>query len=290
MRHDEDDRPRSAQAHATGACGRWILAVLISVSSGSAWAQPGAVPVPPDVPPEPPPNAPPASPPDAPPEPPPDAAPPPVPAPPAAPAPAPSRPPSPRRDDAAPPRRASLPPPGRSPPPDPRITGLLLRAGLEYGGDDLLKSTNGDSVTLSAGRLASVGAGFIVQPPYGFAIEATIGIKVDVARAPNGIFTFTRYPLELIASVTPGNNRFGLGVTVHLSPSLSCDLPGTCSSMAFDSAVGLMVQWVHHFGRGFSGFELGARYTFISYTVPNAPAGTPDIDGSAIGLLIGARY
>jgi hypothetical protein len=200
-------------------------------------------------------------------------------------------------DDDAPPARspaANAPvasPPSTGPyggPPTvehrPRPVTFLLRTQADFGGDDLFsgQTTNGDSVSVPAGTGLTLAAGLIFQPDIPLAIELTAGYKLRILSASNGTVTFSRFPIDAIASFAPGHHRLGLGVTVHLSPSLDCSVSGICeANVPFDTAVGLILQWAYTLGR----LDFGARATFLSYSVP----GNSSFSGDTLGFFIGAR-
>lgn len=171
---------------------------------------------------------------------------------------------------------------------------VLLRMGVDFGGDELLKATrnDGNTTTIAAGQLAALAVGFVYEPrQQPFALEGTVGAKLDAAHASNGDITFTRFPIELIASVAHQGARLGVGVTVHTEINLSCNVSNICSgSVDFDDAFGAIIQLAYNFrGHTARGGEIGARYTSIEYHATGARTGTPPIDGSSFGIFASAR-
>lgn len=191
---------------------------------------------------------------------------------------------------------AGLPPPPPASPepvsptgrPFGRSLSFLARVGVEFGGDTLatVDVSDGSTQTISAGGRTVISAGVIYQPGT-WALEATIGYKRDSSDISNGTVGFTRYPLDIIASIAPGGARVGAGIAVHFSPNYRCDITAICSDeIAFDTAVGAVVQLAYSLRLSYTtALDFAARYTFIKYSADgyNSP------DGSGIGLLFAVR-
>ena len=179
--------------------------------------------------------------------------------------------------------------PPQEPPPARRSVGALFRAGVDLGGEELveLRYDDGRSSTIRAGQLVTFAGGILYQPAASWSAEATIGYKIDRESASNGSVQFARIPVDIVVSYAAAGHRLGAGVTTHLSPSFDCDgtvCGGASISIPLNTAFGLIAQYAYGFRRGDRGFELGGRYTRISY-VGN---GVATFDGSSIGVFVGA--
>lgn len=186
---------------------------------------------------------------------------------------------------------AQAPEPSPAPaagPPQPRQVALLLRMGLDFGGTTLAKVswTDGKTGSVKGGQLFLAALGLVyLSPSAPWALEANLGYKFDKVNGANGSISFTRLPVELIGSYVVSGHRLGAGPVAHLAPKYSCDATGLCSDeVTFPTAVGGVVQWAYG-GPAVSGFDVGARYTFIRYQ-----DGGVRIDGSGFGLFLGFRF
>ncbi|MFO0584774.1 MAG: hypothetical protein U0229_21080 [Anaeromyxobacter sp.] len=192
------------------------------------------------------------------------------------------------------PASAQAPQPGSIPTAAPaqevRRVGFLLRMVLDVGGDQLgtVNYSDGSKAKLRAGQLGTFAAGFLYRAEAPWALEATFGYKFDQANASNGSVKFTRLPVDVIASYALDRHRFGAGPTVHLSPKYSCTLGATAcqgvSEVEFDTAVGGIAQYAFQLPRGSSGYELGARFTYVKYKAAGA---TAELDGKSFGFFFG---
>jgi hypothetical protein len=166
-----------------------------------------------------------------------------------------------------------------------RPVGVLLRMGLDVGGDKLaeVQYANGDTAQLTAGGLVTFAAGVLIHPAAPWALEATVGYKIDKVNASNGTLQFSRIPVDVILSYANSGHRLGAGATVHLSPTGKCEVDGYCNeSVSYNHALGGIVQYVYGWGRD-RGVELGVRGTFIHYSGD----GLKTINGSSVGLILG---
>jgi hypothetical protein len=174
-----------------------------------------------------------------------------------------------------------------------RPVGVLLRIGVEYGGDTVKKimSSQGTDM-LSAGGQVAFGAGVLIHPQAAWTLEATLGYKFERLVYTSGTAELTRFPMDVIASLRTGDVRAGLGVTAHLAPMFSCNVPSACvESVPLDVAYGLVSQIAYGLhGRGSWGIDLALRVTFIRYTgdgVKQLTGGDQLIDGRCVGAFIG---
>ncbi|HEY3644542.1 MAG TPA: hypothetical protein VGM16_04320 [Gammaproteobacteria bacterium] len=165
----------------------------------------------------------------------------------------------------------------------PGATGLSLEAGLTAGGDKLvtITDTNGDTKSLYAGNSLFTDVG--VQHNFGdsgWSLRATGGFAADAQSYSNANVSFAYVPVNVLGIYSVGNNHFGAGLAVHLSPKL--DLDGLGPNADFKTATGLVLQYQY--------WLFGVRYTAIRYqisSVNNVPGcfGKCDYDGSSIGVF-----
>lgn len=171
----------------------------------------------------------------------------------------------------------------------PREVAFLLRMGMDFGGATLVKVSwdNGETGSVKAGQLFALAMGvYYWAPAAPWALEATAGYKFDRVNGSNGSITFSRLPVELIASYVNSGFRIGAGPAVHLSPRFNCEATGVCSgSVTLRNAVGGVVQAAYG-GPLLSGLDAGVRYTFVRY---KDDAGA-SLDGSAFGFVLGYRF
>lgn len=170
--------------------------------------------------------------------------------------------------------------------PAPRTLSFLYRLNLEFGGDDIatIMLTDGNTNTLTAGGLAAWSGGLFYHPDAPFTLEATLGYKSQKLSYDNGSIGFTRYPVDVIASLRAGGFRIGLGGTAHFSPTISCSIGGVCGGeVSLDTAYGGIVQSAYSFQRGTVAFDLGVRLTRIKYSNSEIH----NLDGSCVGLFLG---
>lgn len=170
-----------------------------------------------------------------------------------------------------------------------RNAGVLLRMGFDAGGDELVKVrwSNGKRGSIKAGQLMTLAAGVLYRPDAPWALEGTIGYKLDKVNGSNGSIQFTRIPLDLIVDWAHGGHRLGAGPTVHLAPTLSCDADGACDGVGdvtFDTAFGGILQYAYGFPVGLNGgFDVGVRCTVIRYS----GSGLRTADGTSAGFFFG---
>ena len=176
-------------------------------------------------------------------------------------------------------------------PPSPRHVSFLYRMAVEVGGDDIITvtSNNGDDKTITGGGLLALNAGVLYQSDAPWAMEATLGYKFQTLSYENGDVSFSRFPLDLIASVRQGGFRAGAGPTIHLGPEFKCNVGGVCDgNVGLDTAFGAVFQLAYGLrsaGRPNVAVELGLRYTYIKYG--KSDVSMDSIDGSCVGFMLG---
>lgn len=165
----------------------------------------------------------------------------------------------------------------------------VLFAGLEFGGDMLIKAifADGDTSTIDAGEGLYIagGAAFPMNQDGSLETQLTFGLKMAfLQEADNGGADFTRFPLEAMLFHTSDRFRVGGGLSYHLNPTLNTD--GILSSFQtdFEDSLGAVFQMDWYFAENVT---VGLRYTSIDYTVDGVPG---ELDGSSFGLTVGARF
>jgi hypothetical protein len=177
-----------------------------------------------------------------------------------------------------------------------RAIYMVLRGGVDFGGDDIVQIIGTDSTeTIQAGQRYFVGAGVLYDDPSAplrLMFEATIGYKWQSSDVPNGNVAIGRVPFEAILSVTPGGFRFGGGFVAHFATNYQCKVQGQCDlDVELDDAFGGILQLGYHLGDEV-GIDLGVRGTFIEYPKAGKINGIPfrydgSYDGSCLGFFIG---
>jgi len=165
---------------------------------------------------------------------------------------------------------------------------LVLSAGLTAGGEKLISTTSGSSLTSGGMILLSAGSVYSFADS-GFQIQGAFGYHFDELTATDGSASFSRTTLEIIPfyQVTE-TARVGLGLIQVMSPSYSDPF----DSMTFEDTTGFLVEvdWKTH---GSSWW--GIRYASIDYTVATLNgtdvsfAAIP-IDGNYFGVIFHAGF
>jgi hypothetical protein len=195
--------------------------------------------------------------------------------------------PVPAGETGAPAPRRGAPP--EQPQGEQRPLRFAIRMNMDFGGERIAKFSfsDGSTAEIKAGQLFTFAGGVIyVSPTAPWALEATVGYKFDKVNGSNGSATFSRIPIDVIASLSSERHRLGAGVTAHLSPTFECKLTGVCAGkVELDTAIGAIAQYSFSipFPKANGGIELAARYTYVKYK----KSGSPDLDGSAPGFMLG---
>jgi hypothetical protein len=195
---------------------------------------------------------------------------------------------------AAPPEPVATPPVAPSSGPSPldptspverrrRPAYFVAHGGVDFGGDEIVRINGTTSMeTINAGERYSVSGGVVYSPdPNWWVLEATIGYKWQSRDLPGGTVGISRFPLDVIASVTASGFRFGGGVTVHFSPSSRIKTSDQhVLETTLDDAIGGILQLAYHFGDE-RGLDLGVRGTYIQYGEKG------EFDGTCYGFFMG---
>lgn len=170
-----------------------------------------------------------------------------------------------------------------------RPVSVLLRVGVDIGGDEIFSGTtsDGSSVSMSGGGGGVISGGLLIAPDAPYAFEVTLGYKTTNQSFSNGSISFSRIPLDAILSFAPGNHRLGIGMTAHFAPTFDCNVSGICAGrVELDTSYGLLLQWaytLHH-------VELGLRATVIGYHATEIITGaTASFSGNSAGAFVDLR-
>lgn len=159
----------------------------------------------------------------------------------------------------------------------PLTAKLLIEAGIEYGGDEILQVffTNGEDQTMRAGQggYIAIGGELQISSIDQLMLRASIGVKYNTTAADNANIRLTRFPAHLTPFWKINDDfRLGIGVTTHLSPRLKGD--GFIPDVAYTSAVGPR-------------FEFGYKWIALTYTAISYEDGTGEsFSASSIGASI----
>lgn len=166
----------------------------------------------------------------------------------------------------------------------------VLSAGFTAGGDTLVQVEfdDGDTDKIKAGGAFFFGLGAeFVSADNKTAIQLTANYHFDSIEAENGEASFERYPIEVILFGQGERNRFGVGLTYHLSPTAQIKRDGQGrDSLKFDNALGLVLEYNYLVG---SSVWLGLRYTLIDYK-KEYWFDSVSVDGRHVGLMAHIRF
>ena len=134
---------------------------------------------------------------------------------------------------------------------------LLIDAGIEYGGDELLTVffTNGDDQTMLAGQGGYIAAGGQISHSSlnKLLLRGSVGIKYNTTAATNANITLTRFPVNLVGYWSFTDKvRVGAGITSHQAVKLKGD--GVFPDEDFTSSTGVR-------------FEIGYAWAALTYTI-----------------------
>lgn len=160
---------------------------------------------------------------------------------------------------------------------------LLIEAGIEYGGDEILRVffTNGDDQVMRAGQglLLGVGGQLKFSAVKNLLLRASIGFKYNTTAADNANIMLTRLPVTVMPFWEIRETfRVGVGLTSHMNVRFKGD--GFVPDVAYTSSIGPRVEvgykWIaltytaltykNAQNEGFSASSLGAC---LSFTLPD---------------------
>ncbi len=154
---------------------------------------------------------------------------------------------------------------------------LYFEVGYDGGGDTIAETTTGD--TISAGSGLKFAAG--VQLPLadgGSAIRVAGGYLFDSIDANNGDAETSTITIDALYILNSGPHSLGVGGTMHMGPEYTENSAFYSGTIEFDDAVGFLLQYGYHLS---SGFEIGARYSNLTYKV-----GSAELDAGGIGFFL----
>jgi len=168
----------------------------------------------------------------------------------------------------------------------------LLGINAEFGGDRILKVvySDGSESDLDAGQGFSLFGGASLEDlidfqPFSIDVQGTLGLKyATVQQASNGNIDFFRFPAELLVFGHWRDLRVGAGPTYHFANSLSGSGLLTGASIDFKDALGVVAQIDYTFAKQ---WNLGVRYTSISYEPATNNPGFQKTDASSFGVELG---
>jgi hypothetical protein len=157
---------------------------------------------------------------------------------------------------------------------------LLLDAGIEYGGDELLKVffTNGGDQTMRAGQggYLAVGGQLAFPKVKPLLLRASLGIKYNTTAADNANIRLTRLPVVLMPYwVFKEHFRLGVGIAKHLNVQFKGDdfLPDASMTSSAGPRFEFGYKWIAltytslsyttEAGREFSASSLGLSASFV---------------------------
>jgi len=161
-------------------------------------------------------------------------------------------------------------------------------AGFEFGGDDLLKVTytSGVTSTIRAGDgfYLKGGVSTPISVVNNLELVGLIGLKYTSVVGTNGDALLYRFPLDVNVRYSMEQHRFSAGITEDLAIDYSGSGVLSGVGTTLNSNLGFSVQYEYIMQ---SGFGIGARYTSLSYDVPDF---NDTVNASSFGLLVTASF
>jgi hypothetical protein len=160
----------------------------------------------------------------------------------------------------------------------PGTTHFTLDAGLLFGGDKLAERTYvlGGTDTVYAGKGVIADLGILHDfSDSAWALKGTVGIQSGFSAGLGSDISFTRYPVELVALYSVGNQHFGGGLSYHANPKLNAN--GHAPDVVFKDPLGLVLEYQYRI--------FGFRYTNIRYQVDGPCIRRCSYDGSTLGFF-----
>jgi hypothetical protein len=115
--------------------------------------------------------------------------------------------------------------------------------GLAAGGDTIgsILFVSGEQQDIEAGDGASFGGGIVQRINDRFGIKYTASYKVSFSAASNADVMKTVLPIDIVPYYRSGDHKFGLGLSLHLSPKVDWDW--LAPETNFDDATGLTLEY-----------------------------------------------
>ena len=145
---------------------------------------------------------------------------------------------------------------GRSPRTGSRIQPFW-EAGLAYGGDTIgsILFVSGNEEEIKAGDGFSFGGGVVQRINDRFGIKYTVAYRISFSQASNADVVKTVLPIDIVPYYRLGDHKFGLGLSMHLSPTVDWDW--LAPEMEFDDATGVTLEYAFR--------RFGFSYTDMDY-------------------------
>lgn len=161
----------------------------------------------------------------------------------------------------------------------------LFRFEVDAGGDELAyaQAANGDTESIYAGEglYMSIGGRMPLQP-QNLSLDMSIGYKFDAVTADNGELYWSTIPIELILHNQMRQLHFGMGVALHLNPTLDGTGQAAFLDHTFDSSFGMILEGGVEL---FNNNTFGLRFVSISYRTSGV-----EVDGDHVGLFWQAAF
>ena len=162
----------------------------------------------------------------------------------------------------------------------------VFRAGLEYGGDQVVEFKYSDGttpkVTAGGGLVVTAGGAAELFSRRGHALDAQVNVGLKYRTIPpatNQDATWMRFPAEgMLFYRMPVGVRLGAGATVHLHNVLSSSGAVLNDRVEFKNNPGFLLQ--AEYVRRNVAFDV--RYTALRYELAKGGSGT--VDASSIGV------
>lgn len=167
----------------------------------------------------------------------------------------------------------------------------LVGLGADFGGGELGQVTYSDGSTAPVNANKGIEFYFGVILPNGrasdFSTQVSLGYKMGGPSVINSEVTWSVIPLEVIEYYRASSLRMGLGISYHLNPQLSVNVPGSSYVDKYNNALGLVAQigWApmkEH-------YSVDLRYTSIKFQGNNV-VGPANVDGSVAGIFTSFRF
>jgi hypothetical protein len=141
----------------------------------------------------------------------------------------------------------------------------VFRAGIEFGGDNLVKvnASGSGSKSIDANQGLSLGGGAaIITDSKDIEGEVTLSYKFSGITASNGDIDWSVLPLDALVFYRLPKFRLGGGLTYHLSPTLKGGGVASTLNAKYKDALGFVLQADYRFT---DRLALGLRYTNVTY-------------------------
>ena len=149
--------------------------------------------------------------------------------------------------------------------------------GLAAGGDTIgsIVFVSGEQQDIEAGDGASFGGGIVQRIDDRFGIKYTASYKISFSAASNADVMKTVLPIDIVPYYRSGDHKFGLGLSLHLSPKVDWDW--LAPEQEFDDATGLTLEYAFR------------RFSF-SYTDIDYETDTETFDASHLGFKFTSKF